>query len=231
MSPILRFVTRLRPADLILPAGAALVSAGLQQLVDREDRQRRRLAALDELVEMHRSGLAAAGVDLSDPVWRDEAHPLDIELALQTMLARTPTEPEPAEPRPRRRGRRLALAGLALGAVAAAIAIPRAGFLQGLSLAGLQPTGGWPPAVDENDPPTPDEPFGPISSNSYPDSGESSSDDAEVIGRGEPPAEACGWPACDWTSDATRSVQAQRTAAAIHRNECVFRPANAVVRE
>lgn len=249
MSLFLTFIRRLRPADLILPAGAALISAGLQQLVDREDRQRRRLAALQGLVDVHRGALAAAGVTLPDELVDDEQHPLDVDGALQFALARMPSDPEDnritGNPNPvnRRRRRLLAAAAVVAGATAAVV-IPRTGFLQALSLTGLVPTGGWPPAVLEEEPPAPDESFGPISTNSYPDDREhrehvscfGADGQCEtrpvpegVIGHGEPPAEECGWPNCDWTSDATRSALSQQTAAAVHRNRCVYRPAGAQV--
>lgn len=287
VSAIVGFLRRMRPADLILPAGAALVSVGLQQLVDREERQRRRIAALQQLLEEHAGALVDAGVSLPADLLDDEQHPLDVEGALQIVLARTPAEPDyriagnaNPEKRPRRRRRYLAAAAIVAGA-AAAVMIPRPGFLQALSLTGLVPTGGWPPAVDEDAPPVDDSPFGPISSNSYPvpdewpgdrcttceravvwfrdeqvwrhvspGSGEpyamlhdvtlpaavnesnAPADDPEgVIGRGNAPLEECGWKGCDWSSDATRSELSQQTAAAVHRNRCVYRPAGAQVPE
>lgn len=316
MKTVLAFLARLRPADLILPAGAALVSAGLQNLVDREHRQRQRLAALDELVDMHRAGLRAAGVDLSSPVWGDETHPLDIEGAIGIILARTPTEPKREETdagdsrsadygiagnrNPAIRRRRLTRAGLVLAAAGAigVTALRPGGFLSALSLSGLKPTGGWPGPVDDDAPPAADHPFEPIVSVDYPaedrwggdrcttceraaawfrdeqawhhvdpgtaapypmlhevtlppsenysstapaardgvDVDQAVDRDAAaavegVIGRGVPPMESCGWPGCDWSSDATRSELSQRTAAAVHRNRCIYRPAGAQVAE
>lgn len=274
MKTVLGFLRALRPADLILPAGAALVSAGLQSLVDREHRQRQRLAALDELVEMHRAGLARAGVDLSDPVWRDEAHPLDIDGAVGIILARHATEPKREETdagdsrsadyriagnrNPAKARRRLkALAVLALGGAAGVTVFARGyartygqeptvpGFLSALHLSGMTPTGGWPGPADEDAPPPPDHPFEPIETHEVSadeilehgvDVDQAVDGDAAaavegVIGQGRPPLEECGWLPCTWTSDATRNEMSQRTAAAVHRNRCIHRPAGAVVPE
>lgn len=273
MSVLVSFIRRLRPVDLLLPAGAALVSAGVQQLVDREDRQRRRLAALQELVDVHRGALVDAGVSLPAELVDDELHPLDVDGALQIALARTPSDdtdnritgnsnPEKGPSR-RRAARRFAVLGLA---GAAGVTMWARGYARA---SGQQPTVlGFLTALR-----------GPVevteTANSYPDNGETVSVDEHehryasdldsvceicgeksrpspadapalghegsdrwtggdrkdegVIGHGEPPLEECGWPNCDWTSDATSSELSQRTAAAVHRNRCTYRPAGAAV--
>lgn len=284
VSTIVRFLRGMKPVDLLLPVGAALVSAGIQNLVDREDRQRRRLVALDELVDVHRTALADAGVELPAELAGDESHPLDVESALQVLLARTPGEQEPAadEPRPPRRGlRALAVLGLAGAAGVTMWARGRAriygqdptvlGFLS--TLRGPDGAGpAWPKTypshshdygegicpicgadgvsgaalLDEHkhryasDLDSVCETCGEKSRPSPADAPTLSHEgsdrwtggdlkDEGIIGKGEPPLEECGWPSCSWTSDATRSEVSQRTAAAVHRNRCVYRPAGAGV--
>jgi hypothetical protein len=277
VNAIVSFIRRLRPVDLLLPAGAALVSVGVQQLVDREDRQRRRLAALQELVDVHRGALVDAGVSLPAELVDDELHPLDVDGALQIALARTPSDdadnritgngnPEKAPSR-RRTARRFAVLGLAgaAGATMWARGYART-YGQEPTVLGFLTALRGPVEVAREE----------TSSNSYPDNGGTSSVVAEhehryasdldsvceicgeksrpspadaptlghegsdrwtggdrkdegVIGHGEPPLEECGWPNCDWTSDATRSELSQRTAAAVHRNRCIYRPAGAAV--
>lgn len=258
VNAIVRFIRRVQPADLILPAGAALISAGLQRLVDREDRQRARLRALDELVGLHVGALAEAGVVMPTDLMGDELHPLDIESALQTILARTPSEPPAAEdqPRPRRRRtvRGLAVLGLAGGAGVTmwARGYARAYGQEPTVLGFLTALRGPVSEVSSNSSvPNSSEPDD-ISRSAVPHSHRYASDldsvcescgeksrpspagppAAEgVIGHGEPPLEECGWSGCEWTSDATRSELSQRTAAAVHRNRCVHRPAGAMVAE
>jgi hypothetical protein len=253
---IVRLIRRMQPADLILPVGALLVSAGLQRLVDREDRQRQRLVALNELVDDHRQTLEASGVELPVDRFGDEVHPLDIEGAIQTVLARVPTEPAPAEevrPRPRRALRRLAILGIA-GASGLLVwgrgyakTYGQEGTLSGFLTAWHgpevdrgEPTSSSISDLNENssgekhpgvcnfcghdhDPNTSPHPDGPPAAGIWERDG--------VIGKGEPPLEECGWPSCDWTSDATRSDAGQQIQAAIHRNKCLYRPAGAQVAE
>lgn len=287
VSTIVRFIRGMKPVDLLLPVGAALVSAGIQNLVDREDRQRRRLVALDELVDVHRTALVDAGVELPAELAGDESHPLDVENAIQIVLRRAPGEEAAAdEPRPPRRGlRALAVLGLAGAAGVTMWARGRAriygqdptvlGFLSTLR----GPVGAAWPKTDPpvgGDYPMPDnwggdrcttceraaawfrddqvwqhvspltaEPYGMLHDVTLPPAvnlvaptlDHEGSDrwtggdlkDEGIIGKGEPPLEECGWPSCSWSSDATRSEVSQRTAAAVHRNRCVYRPAGAGV--
>lgn len=298
---IVRFIRRVQPADLILPAGAALISHGLQRLVDREDRQRARLAALAELVDDHRQTLEANGVELPAEVFGDEAHPLDIELALQTVLARTPAEPDNgitdnANPVKRPRFRRaLTILGLA---GAAGVTVWARGYartygqeptLTGFLSAWRGPVAGHSATAPNGEPcdcavhtsfpditievchfddcgqpirwirrhqvwghfdpetgaalafghfgvplaPEVNEEAGPLSPTAERamEAGWAAAarGDEDVIGRGVPPVAECGWPGCDWSSDATRSEQGQLIQAALHRNKCLHRPAGAQV--
>lgn len=115
ISTVLR---RIRPIDLLLPIGAALISAGLQSLADREERQRGRLDELARLVDVHRDALAAAGVELAPELLVDESSPVDELAPVMMVLAGAQPQPqaEPDEqPRPRRAWK---LAALALAGVA-----------------------------------------------------------------------------------------------------------------
>lgn len=131
MSPFLSFVRRLRPIDLLLPVGAALVSAGLQNLADRETRQRTRLDELAALAADHVEAFTRIGVVDDLPV--DEQHPLDPGVPWLASFA-TP-EPAADEPSPRRRGWKLA--AVALAAVSAVAIVKPDAF--GLLLDGLRP--------------------------------------------------------------------------------------------
>lgn len=118
MSPFLSFVRRLRPVDVLLPIGAALVSAGLQNLADREARQRVRLDELAELAGDHIDALMLAGVNVPEQLYADEKHPLDPGvpwLAMHASSAATGDEQEP-EPAPKRKPWKLAALGLAAAA-------------------------------------------------------------------------------------------------------------------
>lgn len=112
---ITRFLHRLRPGDVLLPIGAALITAGLQNLADREARGRGRLAELATLAADHLEALSAAGVEVPDELAADELHPLDPEVPWLAQYA-TPVpdddEPAPAE----QRRRRWKLVGLGLAA-------------------------------------------------------------------------------------------------------------------
>lgn len=265
MNPFLTYLRRLQPADLILPAGAALVSAGVQKLVDREDHARRRLVALAELVDVHRGALTAAGVELPAELEHDEEHPLDVDFAVQTLLRRLP-EPDkritenPNPEKPRRRIRTIAgVLGLAVGVGAGLVWANARGWLQGVQevtdanravreavdARRMEGDGEWggdrcttcgraaawfrdgqvwlhvSPATGEQYAMTHDVTLPPAINETSPRPVELTVD----------PAEACGWPGCEWTSDPSRSRMAQRTAAAVHRNECVCRPAGARVKD
>lgn len=102
---ITRFLRRLRPGDVLLPIGAALITAGLQNLADREARGRGRLAELATLAADHLEALSSAGVEVPDELAADELHPLDPEVPWLAQYA-TPVpdddEPAPAEQRRRR---------------------------------------------------------------------------------------------------------------------------------
>jgi hypothetical protein len=243
MTALAKFIRGLRPVDLILPAGAALVSAGLQQLVDREQRQRDRLRALAELVDASRGALTAAGVELPAELAQDERHPLDVENAISTVLGRTPAEPDyritgnsnPEKPRgflPRRGWK---LAGLALGAAAAVTLYTRRGDLVDAVLAragaGLDDDPAWAPdavcsfcthPVGEHGP-RGEHPSGP------PAAAAPEPEPVDTVPPvDEPVNEAdviwCGWTGCDYNSAFPATV-------ALHRNACVYRPAGAQVRE
>jgi hypothetical protein len=111
---ITRFLHRLRPGDVLLPIGAALITAGLQNLADREARGRGRLADLATLAADHLDALAAAGVEVPDELAVDELHPLDPEVPWLAQYASAEQEEE-TDPEERRR-RRWKLAGLGLAA-------------------------------------------------------------------------------------------------------------------
>lgn len=228
------FVRRLQLSDLMLPAGAALVTAGLQKLVDRETLQRRRLAALAELVDDHRQTLEANGVELPADRFGDEMHPLDIDGALELILLRAPSEPAPVEVKP---GKRRAVRGTVIGLLAAGIVLSfpagRKILRDGaVALAdGVRP---YPWGPTEADPEVPAYGSGPAEPPlerevlvplEHPE--------AELELDGPPsvrePLETCGWDGCDWVSQAHRSSMSQGTAAAVHRNRCTHRPANAQV--
>lgn len=231
---LIRFVRRVKPADLILPIGAALVSAGLQNLVDREALQRRRLAALDELVDVHRGALTAAGVSLPAELAGDDKHPLDIEGALQVVLARVPSEPEPPADKPKRRNLGMAFAGVAgvVGMAAAAIWAHSAGWLDGV--AEVTEANRRVRTVRDADPSPEVPPYG--SAPGEEEINELEREMAEVTAADldepeEAPLESCGWDGCGWMSQSGRSPMSQGTAAAVHRNKCTHRPPNARVPE
>jgi hypothetical protein len=193
---------------------------------------------------VHRDALAAAGVELVDELLVDERSPLDGAGPFMLLAGAHPSpEPEPG-PRPRRRGWKLAV--LALAGVAGVTLYARRGEIVDavLTRAGVD--------VDELLGVKPDltpEPAPDNSSNSYPDGGETSSspehadlpesyrpstaeptDEPEPLPEAGPvPMESCGWPGCDWQSTAGKPETSQRTAAAVHRNRCTYRPAGAVV--
>jgi hypothetical protein len=116
VNTLTRLLRELRPVDVLLPIGAALVAAGLQNLAERESRQRQRLDQLATLAADHVEALTAAGLAVPASLADDELHPLDPEL-LWMPLAGVPAGPEPveqAEPGEKRgRGWKLAAAGLA----------------------------------------------------------------------------------------------------------------------
>lgn len=116
VNTLTRLLRELRPVDVLLPIGAALVAAGLQNLAERESRQRQRLVDLAALAADHVEALTAAGMAVPATLAADELHPLDPEV-LWLPLAGASAGPEPveqAEPgEKRRRGWKLAAAGLA----------------------------------------------------------------------------------------------------------------------
>lgn len=232
------FVRRLQLSDLMLPAGAALVTAGLQKLVDRETLQRRRLAALAELVDDHRQTLEANGVELPADRFGDEMHPLDIDGALELILLRAPSEPAPVEVKP---GKRRAVRGTVIGLLAAGIVLSfpagRKILRDGaVALAdGVRP---FPWGPTEADPESTMVATYRASSEvpaygSGPAEPPLEHPEVELELDGPPsvrePLETCGWDGCDWVSQAHRSSMSQGTAAAVHRNRCTHRPANAQV--
>jgi hypothetical protein len=230
-----RFVRRLQLSDLMLPAGAALVSAGLQKLVDRETVQRRRLVALNELVDDHRQTLEANGVELPVDRFGDEVHPLDIEGALELILLRAPSEAEPAPAPARsssRRGVRWTIASLLAGGLVLAFPGGRKVLRDGAGalLDGLRPYP-WGPDDTAVVPPYgsgPDEPPLEVAEPETLERDEPPTDPALVEAE---PLESCGWTGCQWTSQPDKSQMSQQTAAAVHRNKCFYRPPTAVVPE
>jgi hypothetical protein len=260
VTAIVSFVRRLQLSDLMLPAGAALVSAGLQKLVDRETVQRRRLAALAELVDDHRTTLEANGVELPVDRFGDETHPLDVEGAIEVILLRAPTQPEATgetPPRPRRLGGTIAVLG-AVGIVAGAVWANSAGYLRGFAdVAGanrrvqeaaaatrvclrcgapLDEDGICSTRVDGEHPETSETANRAMAASDVYNARAEQLDGEllEAAAEGEPletrpPLEMCGWPGCTWTSQPDRPELSQRTAAAVHRNRCIHRPAGAQV--
>lgn len=73
----LAVIRKLHMSDLLLPVGAALVTAGIEALGQRERRQRDRLAALQASVSQHVDALLAAGAPVPDELRVDELHPFD----------------------------------------------------------------------------------------------------------------------------------------------------------
>lgn len=257
---LLSYVRRLRPVDLILPIGAALVSAGLQNLADRETRQRNRLDELAELANDHLTAFAGAGVRLPDGLVATEEHPLDPGIPWLSQHAGPETDGE-TEPAVTRRPWKLAALGLA-AATGVTLWNHREQIGQRLGIAL-----GYPYGPDEVNPDlTPSAPTGlvcglcshPIEHHAAAScAGDDKTDCDCSIGQAdgtepvrpnhsmngtvsaepadEPDAVSewptceCGWPNCDWTSDPTKSVSAQATAAAVHRNRCIYRPAGAGV--
>lgn len=76
VNAIVAFIRRLRPADVLLPVGAALVSAGLQHLADRERNSRAQLDELQTAAAGYRDALRDAGAEIA-PWLEEPAHPLD----------------------------------------------------------------------------------------------------------------------------------------------------------
>lgn len=119
----LAVIRKLHMSDLLLPVGAALVTAGIEALGQRERRQRDRLAALQASVSSHVDALLAAGAPVPDELRVDELHPFDAP-GLATDYGIT----DPGNPKTSSNsypdgsdslsGRRWKLAGLALVAAA-----------------------------------------------------------------------------------------------------------------
>lgn len=74
---VIDVIRKLHPSDLLLPVGAALVTAGIEALGQREQRQRDRLAALQASVSDHLDALLASGVEIPPALAVDELHPFD----------------------------------------------------------------------------------------------------------------------------------------------------------
>lgn len=230
-SPMIAALRRLRPADLILPAGAILVSLGLQALDDRERRARTQLDELGTLVDEHLAALRDAGADVPDELAALEHHPLDPGMPwLSVPRLSEGSGAEPVAPaRPRRRVWKLA----AIVAAAAARGLwPIADDGQPAAVRADGSVAGRPgPEPDQDHVHSADCPCPEWLKNSSSSDSELVEDLADVAAAesaGEPVAE-CGWPGCEWTSDPGRTEQSQRIAAALHRNRCVFRPAGAQV--
>lgn len=242
------FLRSLRPMDLLLPAGAALVTAGLQNLADRETRQRARLGILDAAVKGHAAALADLGQPV-DPAFVAEPHPLDPGVPWLVAYSGPPASDVKPAPAGRRlpTGAVVALGVLAAAGVAGVTVLRRGGFVPILAslvapaqLLDDEPVDELaddalpePPAaegqgdldpepLDQDGPPAP-------SSNSENDLGDHFDQLPAAEHGPSEPQEICEWPACDWTSDPGRSVHSQQTQAAVHRNRCIYRPAGAKV--
>lgn len=124
------FLRSLRPMDLLLPAGAALVTAGLQNLADRETRQRARLGVLDAAVKGHAAALADLGQPV-DPAFVAEPHPLDPGVPWLAAYSGPPASDVKPAPAGRRlpTGAVVALGVLAAAGVAGVTVLRRGGFV------------------------------------------------------------------------------------------------------
>ena len=223
---IATLVRAMRPADLLLPVGAALVSAGLSALTDREVRQRARLDELQHLVEIHRDALVAADVVLPLGVLVDEQHPLDVETLPTVFPGHAPTAAAPDETP--RRGRGWKLAALALAGVVGVTLYGNRGRL----FDALLPDDGspsrfgfampWPPAAaePENFPPAAAAPAA-----GGPSSAAAAAAETPVT-EDLPAGDGCGWPGCDHVGTVDGGA-----ALALHRQRCLYRPAGAHVPE
>jgi hypothetical protein len=213
------FVRALRPVDLLLPVGAALVSAGLQKLTEREVRQRAQLASLQGLVERHREALGAAGVALDETglLLVDEHHPLDVETMPTLFPWHAPGPEQDDVPRPRRRGWKLA--AIALAGVAGVTLWANRGRLvdEVLLRAGFDD---WPEDLP-SDPQSSTAPTGDLPADAENLESELGSPNQHSSAG---PAEWCGWAGCDYRSPHVATL-------ALHRNACTHRPANAHVPE
>ena len=223
-SPVLAAIRRMRPADLILPAGAVLVSLGLQALDDRERRARAKLDELGALVDEHLSALRNAGAEVPDDLAALEQHPLDHGvpwLWLGQHAGAAGDKPAPA--RPRRRAWKLA--AIALAGVACGVAVRHRDEIAAALLARLDPDGTLDAALAEQA-----DRAGQLDVDDLADPHPLADVDdlADVAAAGES-VQYCGWFNCDWRSDPGQDDQTQRTAAALHRNRCTFRPSGAQV--
>lgn len=264
MSPFLSFVRRLKPLDLLLPIGAALVTAGLQNLADREQAQRGRLADLANLAGDHLDALAAAGVVVPDELGNPDVHPLDP--GVPWLAQHATSEPDEQETPPANRGWKLAALVLAAGT---AVTLMNRDKLQGIVGAlreGLQApapspfgmTMPWPPAAAE----TPDEPEGPapewtggrcttceqpaawfvdeqewwhVAITGLPMRAGHAVTHLPPTNAGwvksglTPTGDECGWPNCGYTPPEDLPAEDQVLALAVHRQQCIYRPAGAHV--
>jgi hypothetical protein len=230
MSTLTTFVRRLRPVDVLLPIGAALVSAGLQNLADRERRSRGRLESMATLAADHLSALRAAGVAVPDELAADEEHPLDPGVPWLSQHASADPDDDELDATPARRPWKLAALAL-LGAAGITAYNHRDQLVA--TLFGVKPdltpddlpdiACGWcGHPLDQQ------HPAGPVDDDPVDELPER--DPADELPQPDPePLESCGWPNCTWTSDPGKSVISQGTAAAVHRNRCVYRPAGAAV--
>lgn len=258
MSPFLSFVRRLKPLDLLLPVGAALVTYGLQSLAERETRQRERLAQLAELAADHVQALMNAGAAVPAELAGDEEHPLDPNVPWLMQHAPAPDDEQDAPASGR--GWKLTAVALAAGTVIAfnhrdelRAAASKFGF-----------TMPWPPAPaaldDEVYPhnswcntkhePGPDQCPPPVGPADYTAVGgepvdvmclvphcglHRHPDDVEHVfrfGADLTPStslEICGWPNCGYEVNPELSDQDQVLALAVHRNQCFYRPSGAHV--
>jgi hypothetical protein len=122
VNAIVAFIRRLRPADVLLPVGAALVSAGLQHLADRERNARAQLDELQTAAAGYRDALRDAGAEIA--TWLEEpAHPLDPGVPwLAKWASADESEPATADEPPTPRGQALRKYAIAAAVAAGVVA-------------------------------------------------------------------------------------------------------------
>lgn len=122
VNAIVAFIRRLRPADVLLPVGAALVSAGLQHLADRERNSRAQLDELQTAAAGYRDALRDAGAEIA-PWLEEPAHPLDPGVPwLAKWASADESEPATADEPPTPRGQTLRKYAIAAAVAAGVVA-------------------------------------------------------------------------------------------------------------
>lgn len=191
----LAVIRKLHMSDLLLPVGAALVTAGIEALAARERRQRDRLAALQASVSQHVDALLSAGAPVPDELLVDELHPFDAPgLAPDYRIAgngnpetSSNSYPGDGDNSSGGRGRRWKLAALALVAGTATYAYVRREQI-GRHIAAVAAAAGIDDELAEEIPrfypggrPDADAPFGPVTTVTIPDEPGSPWDQAEPL--------------------------------------------------